>query len=181
MLAHEFAQSARTAAPVPAAVQTRGPSSRRRRIHDRIPPGAAVRGGSGSSTPSPANVPELAALLAAISRAMAISPPAPTADGKDNTSVGLFWWRKRRFSSCNSRAEVMRTLSSPSSPMARRALAVNLFSSRWLILSDVRSISLTSFKNKWEGDCALPFHGNKLLLGNAIWEPGIHHRRHLDQ
>src|SRR5215831_12481380 len=80
---------------------------------------------------------------------MAISPPSRR--GNDNTSVGLFFWRKRRLSCCMRLFPAIRTSTSPATPASICAFRANLASPRRLTLSTTVSKMITCSESKRGG------------------------------
>src|SRR3974390_3195249 len=126
--------------------------------------------------------PSSAALAAAISSEMAMSPLAswPT-EGKVSTSVGLFFLRKRRFSPCISRFEVTRMLTSPSMASSRCTRVAKRLRVCALVEAGVVSLRFTSLQGRMGGHTALPHYGSKFLVGNAAFAVPSGSRRHFSQ
>src|SRR5271165_123459 len=113
--------------------------------------------------------PSSAALSAAISSEMAMSPATPgVVEGNDNTSVGLFLLRKRRFSAFISRFEVMPMLTSPAMPRACCTRVAKRLKVSALVAFEAGGLRVTLAKERMGGRTALPQYGSKVLFGNAI-------------
>src|SRR5215469_14359951 len=113
--------------------------------------------------------PSWSALAAAISSEIAMSPATyGTAEGKVRTSVGLFFLRKRQFSDCISRFEVMQMFTSPLIPRARCMQVAKRLKLSALVAFDCVLVCLTSLNERMGGLIALPEYGSKDLFGNAI-------------
>src|SRR5271157_1626392 len=126
--------------------------------------------------------PRSAALAAAISSEIAMSPLVPgPAEGNVSTSVGLFFLRKRRFNACISRFEVTQMLTSPSMASSRCTRVAKRLRVCALVEAGVVSLRFTSLQGQMGGHTALPHYGSKFLVGNAAFPVQSGNRRHFCQ
>src|SRR5260370_21200674 len=80
---------------------------------------------------------------------MAISPPSIR--GKERTSVGLSFFRKRRFNCCRRRFPAIRTSTSPATPISSCAFRAKRVNAGWFTPSTTFSKMITCSESKRGG------------------------------